>query len=236
MLNYFKYFTEVEQHFCKRRGTNLIVSTLDWALIEVWKDAGIPLEAVLRGIDVAFEKFQKRPSVFRKVNSLAYCSQAVLEAAEQMKEAEVGADEALSGEKKAEGAGLDRGCVAAYLRRNEKTLREKDAVVAPPQLTLMLVQASQSLAEIAAQTDATPTINLEDVERRLTVLEERINAALLASASEAELLEIRARADRDLAPYRRQMTGPQIEQLHRQYVSKHLLERWGLPRLSLFYM
>src|SRR3954464_9649890 len=89
--NYFNYFTEIEEHFQRRRGTTLLLSTLDWALIETWKDAGISLEAALRGIDVAFEKFQKRPSVFKKVNSLAYCSQAVLEAAEQMKEAEVGA-------------------------------------------------------------------------------------------------------------------------------------------------
>src|SRR5438105_2688257 len=74
-LNYFNYFTEIEEHFQRRRGTTLLLSTLDWALIETWKDAGIPLEAVLRGIDIAFEKFQKRPSVFKKVNSLAYCSQ-----------------------------------------------------------------------------------------------------------------------------------------------------------------
>lgn len=235
MLNYFNYFTEIEEHFQRLRGTTLLLSTLDWALIETWKDAGIPLEAVLRGIDAAFEKFQKRPSMFRKVNSLAYCSQAVLEAAEQMKEADIGGGDAAEGEK-AERAGLDRSSVAAYLKRNEAILREK-AGAANQQIGAVLLQSSASLGEIAGQADfGSETTKLEDVERRLTVLEEKINAVLLASTSEAELLDVRARADRELAPYRRQMSGPQIEQLQRQYVSKRLLERSGLPRLSLFYM
>src|SRR5438309_11404994 len=84
--NYFNYYTEIEEHFCRRRGTLLTVSTLDWALMTTWKDAGIPLEAVLRGIDEAFEKYACRPSKTQKINGLAYCAQAVLTAAEEMKE------------------------------------------------------------------------------------------------------------------------------------------------------
>ena len=124
--NYFNYFTEIEEHFQKRRGTTLLLSTLDWALIESWKEAGIPLEAVLRGIDAAFDRYDRRSSRTRKVNSLAFCSQ--------------------------------------------------------------------------------------------------------------EVLAVRAEADRDLAPYRRKMSGPQIEQLLRQYMRKRLFDRHRLPRLSLFYM
>src|ERR1700731_644661 len=89
--NYFNYFTEIEEHFQRRRGGILLLSTLDWALIETWKDAGIPLEAALRGIDAAFDRYEQRPSKSRKVNSLAYCAQEVLAAAEEMKEAAVGA-------------------------------------------------------------------------------------------------------------------------------------------------
>src|SRR5713226_8229313 len=88
--NYFNYFTEIEEHYQRRRGTGLLLSTLDWALIETWKQANIPLEAVLRGIDAAFDSYERRPSKTRKINSLAYCSQAVLAAAEDMKEASVG--------------------------------------------------------------------------------------------------------------------------------------------------
>ena len=89
--NYFNYFTEIEEHFQRRRGGIRLLSTLDWALVETWKDAGIPLEAALRGIDAAFDRYEQRPSKSRKVNSLAYCAQEVLAAAEEMKEAAVGA-------------------------------------------------------------------------------------------------------------------------------------------------
>ncbi|PYX93991.1 MAG: hypothetical protein DMG67_02730, partial [Acidobacteria bacterium] len=82
MENYFSYFTEIEEHFQRRRGSILLLSTLDWALIETWKDAGVPLEAVSWGIDEAFDRYDKRPWKTRKVNSLAYCAQAVLAAAE----------------------------------------------------------------------------------------------------------------------------------------------------------
>jgi len=235
VLNYFNYFTEIEEHFQRRRGTTLLLSTLDWALIETWKDAGIPLEAVLRGIDVAFEKFETRPSVFRKVNSLAYCSQAVLEAAEQTKEAEVGGA-SKEKEAKPEAAGLDRGSVTRYLKHNQAALHEKALHAGNAQIFEVLQRASASLDEMATHIEQEPATNFEHIERRLTVLEEKINAALMTSASENELLELRTQADRDLAPYRRQMTSPQIEQLQRQYINKRLLERWGLPKLSLFYM
>src|SRR5207248_4051568 len=124
------------------------------------------------------------------------------------------------------------------LRRNQEILQGKMPSFGDAQITAIVQQVSASLADMATQMESASAAHssLEDIERRLTVLEEKINAALLASASEHDLLEVRAQADRDLAPYRRQMTGAQIEQLQRQYTSKRLLERWGLPRLSLFYM
>ncbi len=117
MENYFNYFTEIEEHFQRRRGGILLLSTLDWALIETWKDAGIPQEAVLRGIDAAFERYDKRPSRSRKVNSLAYCAQEVLAAAEEMKEAAVGAPR----ESKTK-AGFDSAEIVHFLRRNATEL------------------------------------------------------------------------------------------------------------------
>src|SRR5574341_2364985 len=110
MENYFNYFTEIEEHFQRRRGTTLLLSTLDWALIETWKEAGIPLEAALRGIDAAFDKYDRRPTKTRKVNSLAYCSQEVLAAAEEMKEAAVGITSTAS----SESAGFEPGRIAAF--------------------------------------------------------------------------------------------------------------------------
>ena len=108
--NYFNYYTEIEQHFCRRRGTLLTVSTLDWALMTTWKEAGIPLEAVLRGIDEAFDKYERRPSKTQKINGLAWCAQAVLTAAEEMKEAAVGAQP----EKAGSDVGLQHEEIARY--------------------------------------------------------------------------------------------------------------------------
>ena len=118
MENYFNYFTEIEEHFQRRRGGILLLSTLDWALIETWKDAGIPLEAVLRGIDAAFEKFEKRPTV-RKVNGLGYCSQEVLAAAEEMKEAAVGTSEAATKPDR----GFQAAEIVAFLQKNASSLQ-----------------------------------------------------------------------------------------------------------------
>jgi hypothetical protein len=228
--NYFNYFTEIEEHYCRRRGTHLQVSTLDWALIETWKDAGIPLEAVLRGIDEAFDRYDQRKSKSRKVNSLAYCAQAVLSAAEDMKEAAVGTDRA-----PVEAPGLDGAAVAAYLRRNSEELRRRIESL-PAGAQAVARDAAASLTAAAAEVEQRTVPALEDLERLLTVLEEKLLAALLAAAADAALLAIRADADRDLAPYRRNLTADQIERLYRQYVHKRLLERHGLPRLSLFYM
>ena len=228
MQNYFNYFTEIEEHFQRRRGSILLLSTLDWALIETWKSAGIPLAAVLRGIDAAFDSYDRKPAraKTRKVNSLAYCSQEVLAAAEEMKEATVGA------ERKPESAGMQASEVMAYLKKNAALLR---AAKLPPTLAL-LVQASAQTLEGLAQSVETGTTKLEELERHLTVLEEKIFAALLSTTPDAELIGVRAEADRDIAPYRSKMGAAQIEQLHRQYVNKRLLERAKLPRLSLFYM
>jgi hypothetical protein len=231
--NYFNYFTEIEEHFQQRRGGILLLSTLDWALIETWKDAGIPLEAVLRGIDAAFERYEKRPTP-RKVNSLAYCSQEVLAAAEDMKEAAVGAAKP---EAKA-AKGFEAAEIAAYLRGNATQLEgaklpERSGISARP----LTKETAATLRELAADLESKQHLpRLEDLERRLTVLEEKLFAVLLAATPDEDIVTVRTEADRDLAPYRRKMPAAQIEQLHKQYVHKRVLEKYRLPRLSLFYM
>jgi hypothetical protein len=227
VYNYFNYFTEIEEHFQRRRGTGLLLSTLDWALIETWKDACIPLEAVLRGIDAAFERWERRPSRTRKVNSLAYCSQEVLAAMEKMKEAGVGAARETAPNA---AAGLERERIAAYLQANAERLSQVDV---PVKLEDAIQETARSLREAAGQEG---NANLEELERRLTVLEEKLFAAMLTATPEEEVLKVRSEADRELVPYRAKMSAAQIEQLHKQFLQKRLLEIYGLPRLSLFYM
>lgn len=246
MENYFNYFTEVEEHFHRRRGSTLLLSTLDWALIETWKDAGIPLEAVLRGIDATFDRYENRPARPRKINGLAYCSQEVLAAAEEMKEAMVGARR-----ESKEPAGLNAAEIGAFLSRNADILKELVSGRAghptdsrpesaaskrlPEPARPVIEDAAQALRNLAESFE-TMTPRWEDLERRLTVMEEKLFAALLAATPDDELVAVRAQADRELAPYRRKMPAAQIEQLHKQFVHKQLMEEYGVPRLSLFYM
>lgn len=236
MENYFNYFTEIEQRYLQRRGGGLLLSTLDWALIETWKDAGIPLEAVLRGIDQAFDRYDQRPSKTKRVNSLAYCSQEVLASAEEMKEAAVGAAGVESAPSKSS-QGFETEAIASFLRRNGDLLEAaKVSQAGGIAAKVVAVDAANTVRRLADEIQQTSSPRLEDLERRLTVLEEKIMASLLASTPDEEIVAVRSEADRDLAPYRRKMSAAQIDQLHRQYVQKRLLEKYHLPRLSLFYM
>jgi len=234
--NYFNYFTEIEDRFLHRRGGGLLLSTLDWALIETWKDAGIPLEAVLRGIDAAFDRYDQRPSKTKKVNSLAYCSQEVLAAAEDMKEAAVGATETHPA-KSTPSPGFEPAVVAPFLRRNAEILQgAKLPEASGVSARSVAHDAAQTLHRLADEIEKKPASRLEDLECRLTVLEEKLFAVLLASTPDEDIVTVRLEADRDLSPYRRKMSAAQIDQLQKQYIHKRLLQKYQLPRLSLFYM
>ncbi len=225
---YFNYFTEIEEHFQRRRGTLLLMSPLDWALMETWKDAGVPLEAVLRGIDATFDKWERRPRKTRKVNGLAFCAQEVLASAEELKETAVGAAPSQPRD-----TGLEQASVADFLKRNAEQL---DQVVLPTTAQTLAYETASTLRSLAESLSQTTPVQMEDLERRLTIAEDKLFAALLAATPDEALFQVRSEADRDLAPYRRKMTAPQIEKLQKQYIHKRLLEQYQLPRLSLFYM
>jgi hypothetical protein len=227
--NYFNYYTEIEEHFCRRRGTLLTVSTLDWALMMTWRNAGIPLEAVLRGIDSAFEKYDRRPSKSQKINGLAYCSQAVLAAAEEMKEAAVGAQSENAGA----APGLEQEAIARFFTGNAEKLRR---VQSAPAVQLVAEECAVTLTTLASTLGTTTPVRLEDLERRLTVMEEKLLAALTMTTTESELFALRTEADREISPYRSKMPGVQIEQLQKQFIHKRLFEKTKIPRLSLFYL
>lgn len=237
-FNYFNYFTEIEEYFWRKRGAHLLVSPLDWAIVETWQKAGIPLPAVLKGIDRAFESYQRsrRGAGGRQLKSLAYCVEAVLDAAAQGQEAAAGSGPQTKTATASETFSRDelRGFLERNARRLERSAEKLHA--AGPELAARFVEARKKLEELLPLLDSPARLDLEDLERRLTVLEQKLTAALTAGASEASLLEIRREMDRQLAPYRRKMTAEQLGQLERQYTQKRLFEQHDLPRLSLFYL
>ena len=242
-FNYFSYFTEIEEQYLRRRGGGLLLTTLDWALIETWKDAGIPLEAALRGIDAAFDRYDQRPTKTKKINSLGFCSQEVLASAEDMKEAAAGASaESTSAEpasgKPSAGQGFEPETIAAFLHRNADLL-EGAKLPSSGGISVEIVarEAAATLRKLARETENRKAPSrLEDLERHLNIIEEKLFAMLLAAAPDEDVVAVRSQADRELAPYRSKMAAAQVEQLQKQYVHKRLLEKHGLPRLSLFYM
>jgi hypothetical protein len=236
-MNYFQYFTEIEERFSQRRGAVLLLSTLDWALIESWREAGVPLEAVLRGIDAAFDRYEARSARakgrLRKVNGLAWCSQAVMTAAEEMVEASTGV--APQREKRMAQSGFGAERVVRYLARNADAVSAANSRLDGAGIET-LASTAQRLRELAASMAEPEAMPLEDLDRTLTVLEERMVDAIRSAAPEAELVALREQADRELAPYRSRMSTTQLRQVQQQFLTKRLLESHGLPRLSLFCM
>ncbi|MEO7652656.1 MAG: hypothetical protein ABIZ80_19525 [Bryobacteraceae bacterium] len=218
--NYFNYFTEIEEHFQRARGTGLfLLSPLDWALIEIWKDGGIPLEAVVRGIDVAFEKWRARKSRTQLVNSLAFCAQAVLTEAKHV---------------------ADTGQPSPPPRELEpafplEEIREYLSANAGEVERAGYPDAAAALNKLAAELEVHYR-DLEQLEQLLTAIEEKLVATLKSSETEEQLFEARREMDAQLRPYRGKMSADQIAMLERQFLERSLLERVRIPRLSLFYL
>jgi hypothetical protein len=237
-FNYFNYYTEIEEYFWRKRGAHLLVSPLDWAIVETWQKAGIPLPAVLKGIDRAFESWgRSRRGAARPLKSLAYCVDAVLEAAAEAQEAAAGSGPEIASPRKTNEA-FSRDELKGYFARNAQRLHraaEKQRAT-HPNLAARLQETATRIDELQVLFDPAAPLDLEDLERRLTVLEEKLAAGLSADADENDLLAIRREMDRSLAPYRRKMSAEQLAQLERQYTQKRLYEYFDVPRLSLFYL
>jgi hypothetical protein len=222
--NYFNYFTEIEEHFQRARGTSLfLLSPLDWALIETWKNSGIPLEAVLRGIDEAFEKWRSKKSRIRMVNSLAYCSQAVIENAQRMAD---GGRETKPQADAAESA-FPPDALRAYLENAASELKKASASLDLSGVPGSLDQIIANLPELSG--------DLEALEQHLGILEQKMIAAVRAAETEEDALRTRRELDTYLRPWKSKMSAPQLSMLEKQYLERALLESSGLPRLSLFY-
>jgi len=212
------YFSAIEDAFRAARGTPLfMLSPLDWALMDAWKGGGIPLAAVLRGIDTSFERWRRKPSWARTrgINSLAYCASAVAEEAQTIVSATpIGRSDGA--------APFNLDDLRAFIVRNAADLRTGGYSDLAESLDSIVLESLYS--------------DLEQLEQRLTAIEEQMIGRLRDAASEDALSEARRALDRDLRPYRGKMTADQLARLEKQFFERQLLESAHLPRLSLFYL
>ena len=234
MQNYFNYFTEIEDHFQRRRGSILLLSTVDWALIETWREAGVPLAAVLRGIDAAFDKHEAKKvrSNARKINGLAWAAQAVMEAFEEMREASVGMNSNAEAPKIEAANGFEQERIAQHLLGCSQTLRQADG---PEACLAAMEETALRLHGLAGEVRLSLP-RLEELDRTLLVMDEKLFATILAAEPEDALVQLKEQAARELAPYRSRMQALQIRQIEQQFLHKRLIDKYKLPRLSLFYM
>jgi hypothetical protein len=211
VLNYFNYFTEIERFYQTKRETFTLLSTLDWVLIETWKDQGVPLESVLKGIDRAFS----RPAAKRKINSLAYCARAVAEICEESKEL---------GVQKPDLPDVSSDSYVDKLATGVAALNHP------------FPEFSAKFESIAAAIRELNVASLREAEQTLSSLEEKLIALLKVACDDAIMLEVKRGVDGDLNPFRSTMTADQLTMLEQQLWRRKLMERFDVPRLSLFYL
>lgn len=236
MENYFNYFTEIEEHFQKRRGQARPLSPLDWSLIESLREAGVPLEVVLRGVDRAFDKRSKRRRVVGRVNSLAYCTQAILAEHERRKESRAGRNDPAA---QAAQGDLEVSQLLELLesaRRQLEALPGRSEVLELPALKTVVETVVDSLNGIILEIGTSRSLDYEALELKLNTLEERILAGIFSGMSEESLLKAKQETRQEIHRHQRGLKAEHIAMLEGKLMRKKLLQEFGVPRLSLFYL
>ena len=237
--NYFNYFTEIEDAFVRRRGKHLLLSPMDWALIERWKELNVPLHIVLRGIEKSFDSWEAKPRK-RSVKSLLYCQEEIEAQYAEWLESRVGAtpeegkdfptdgDEVLPFPRQSVLDHLVRGREALEQARS-KTSGDDDLTEAISRVLGLLQDLQQDFA-VAARPDA------RQLEVSLTGLERTLSDALVRVVSQEEMAGAQKEVREQLRPYRSHMDKAAYEQTFTNLLLKRLRDQYGLPRLSLFYL
>ncbi|HKO97878.1 MAG TPA: hypothetical protein VJU86_12845 [Pyrinomonadaceae bacterium] len=237
-MNYFNYFTEIEDAFVRRRGKHLLVSSIDWALIESWKEMQIPLHVALRGIEKAFDSWESKPRK-RAIKSLLYCQEEVEAQFAEWAESRVGAnDETQTDETQSEGMPFSRAALVEHLRkgRSELVVTRTKLLETSSEFSDALQRAETLLQDLEEETENSTTLNAQKLEQSLTGLERMLADALRLTIDSVELQEYEREVKEQLKPYRKHMEKAAYDQTFDNLLLKRLRDRYGVPRLSLFYL
>ena len=216
-----------------------MLSPIDWALIEGWKERGVPLHVVVRSIEHAFDSHAAKKQK-RTVKTLLYCQEEVEAQYAEWLASRVGGHEEDGGEKRSvddSKSPFPRAAVLAHLARSLQTLgtlaeerRDED------ELTEALARAVTLLSEIkddyasAAQPDA------RKLEESLTGIERLLDDAMQRAISANDLQSANVEIDLQIKPYKRHMDKAAFEQTRENLLRKRLRDHFGVPRLSLFFL
>jgi hypothetical protein len=235
-LNYYNYFTEIEETFIRRRGKNLLLSPLDWALIETWQEREVPLHIILRGIEKVFDLIDKQPNRKRSVKSLFYCKEEIEAQFSEWLESQVGAGAVSDSE--------------SQIADSSATAATKNELFSDESIQIHLESATSDLMEAMAKADGDLRETLERILNRLAELKE---SRLLAEKLEESLEKLDALVDESLlkmpetenlqketkaqlGSYQNKMESDVFKRTVDLMVLKKLREKAEIPRLSLFYL
>jgi hypothetical protein len=249
-LNYFNYFTEVEEEFVRRRGKPMLVSPLDWALIESWKNAGIPLHVVLRAINKSFDAYDARPRKYRKVNSIFYCQQEVEATFAEYRLAQVGGAPVTNITQQEDGSAtpvvepravepFPKPVLLEFLSRSDDELRAASALAVEDgagEVENAIERARARLAEIRREVEHATRANAEAIEHDLDAIDRMLLASVRRVIGDDGVSRLRQEAEAQLQAYRKKMDKAIYEQTLENFIARRLRERRSLPRLSLFYL
>lgn len=235
-MNYFSYFSEIEDTFIRRRGKHLLLSPIDWALIESWKERGIPLHVAVRGIEHAFDSHEAKRRK-RSVKTLLYCREEVEAQYAEWLESRVGSHEETG--KTEDSSPFPRDVVLAYLSRSLGQLQKLQAERPPThedRFGEALSRAATLLQEIKTDYETAAQPDARKLEESLTGLERMLDGAIQNVVADAEIAAAQADIDSQLKPYKRHMDKAAFEQTRDSLLRKRLREHLGIPRLSLFFL
>ena len=237
-LNYFSYFSEIEDTFVRRRGKHLMLSPIDWALIESWKERGVPLHVALRGIEHAFDSYEAKKHK-RTVKTLLYCQEEVEAQYAEWLESRVGKQDGREADVDDElKSPFPREVVLKYLDESlaelTRVFEQRRAI--DDDLTEAVARAGTLLAEIKNDYATVAAPNARKLEDSLTGLERLLSDALRATLSPDEMANLETEIAAQLKPYRRNMEKDVYERTLDNLLLKRLREKFDVPRLSLFHL
>jgi len=223
-LNYFNYYTEIEETFVRRRGKNLLLSPIDWALIEVWQERGIPLHVAVRAIESVFDGYDKKPSG-RAIKGLLYCREEIEAQFEEWLRSQAGkADESVA----VEDGAFSAEQVSTHIVYLVTCLRKLDAVWLRDELERVIAR----LEEL----NANPGQDFEHVDKSLADIEHFLDNSLLTNSDKTHLRKIEAEVAEQLKPYKTGMDDEAYSKTFELMLLKRIREEHKIPRLTLFYL
>jgi hypothetical protein len=250
-FNYFNYFTEIEEEFVRRRGKPLFISPMDWALIESWKTAGIPLHVVLRAINEAFDAYDARVRKYRKVNSIFYCEQTVETMFADYRLSQIGApptasqtdesdkSDGTSQRQKPAASAFPKELILDFLDNSYNELSVAESLAEEqkkPELEEAIKRSRHRLGVIVKEIESATSVNDEALERDMDAIDRMILQSIQDSLSESQRVQIRAEAESHLKAYKKKMDKKIFEQTLQNFIWRRLRELHRIPRLSLFYI